>query len=148
MKELLTQLLKAKKAMPSIVKNKINPHFKSAYADLDNILSVVEPVLLSNDLLISQTITLDDSKTKNILQTTLYHVGTGQNLQSQYLLPDGLTPQLLGAAITYARRYSICSLLSITADEDDDGNSVSIGKDTKNKLTSFAKKQSANDFDF
>ena len=46
--------------------------------------------------------------------------------------PQTTDSQKLGAAITYARRYAICAMLSITADEDDDGNLVS-GKPTSSK---------------
>jgi hypothetical protein len=66
--------------------------------------------------------TLDEGK----LITTLYHE-SGQSIYSSYLLPSGLDAQKMGAAITYGRRYSICSILCITADEDTDGNGVGSG---------------------
>lgn len=41
------------------------------------------------------------------------------------LLPAGATAQTAGSAITYARRYLLCAILNIAADEDDDGAKAS-----------------------
>jgi hypothetical protein len=53
----------------------------------------------------------------------LFHE-SGEFLTSEYELPDIQDSQKKGAALTYARRYTVCALLSITADEDDDANSA------------------------
>jgi hypothetical protein len=53
-----------------------------------------------------------------VLVTTLRH--GEQWIASEYPLPVGATPQQLGSALTYARRYSLSSLACIAADEDDD----------------------------
>ena len=46
--------------------------------------------------------------------------------------PQTTDSQKIRAAITYGRRYAICAMLSITADEDDDANLVS-GKPASSK---------------
>ena len=120
MKQLLTALIKAKADFLPIKKDKINPHFKSRYADLDSILSACEPALLINGLVISQTIELSESGM--ILTTTLWHE-SGESLISKYALPQIADSQKFGSALTYARRYAVSALLSVTADDDDDGNS-------------------------
>ncbi|AGR48548.1 Erf-like ssDNA annealing protein [Anabaena phage A-4L] len=122
MKELYTALLTAKSKFPKIIKNKTNPHFRNKYADLDSILDAVEKVLFSNGLFITQTI-----ENYNLV-TRIIHAETGQELKSSYPLPEGLDSQKFGGAITYARRYDLCALLSITADDDDDGNSAANDK--------------------
>lgn len=120
MKQLLTALIKAKADFLPIKKDKINPHFKSRYADLDSILSACEPALLINGLVLSQTIELTESGM--ILLTTLWHE-SGESLISKYALPQISDSQKFGSALTYARRYAVSALLSVTADDDDDGNS-------------------------
>lgn len=40
------------------------------------------------------------------------------------LMMDKQTPQGQGSALTYARRYALCAMLNIAADEDDDGQSA------------------------
>jgi hypothetical protein len=116
--ELIKALIRARSEFPPIAKDKTNPAFKGVkYASLDSVLDSVVPTLCRHGLVAVQT--LDEGK----LITTLYHE-SGQFIQSSYLLPSGLDAQKMGAAITYGRRYSICSLLCITADEDTDGNGV------------------------
>lgn len=61
----------------------------------------------------------------------------GKELKEEVLDKEGLpifleiTPQQIGSAITYARRYAYCAIVGI-AQEDDDGNSAS-GKIEDNK---------------
>ena len=118
MNELIKALIRARSEFPPINKDKTNPAFKGVkYASLDSVLDSVVPTLCRHGLVAVQT--LDEGK----LITTLYHE-SGQFIQSSYILPSGLDAQKMGAAITYGRRYSICSLLCITADEDTDGNGV------------------------
>ena len=87
------------------------------FADLSNVLSTVTPALLKNDLVLVQTF-LEDS-----LVTTLRHV-SGEEISSvcDLILSEGRNKtQEWGKAVTYQRRYSICSILGIVADMDMDG---------------------------
>jgi hypothetical protein len=122
--ELIKALIKARAEFPSIQKDKINPHFKVSYASLDSVLDTVTPVLCKHGLAIVQVM-----EKGNILKTHLFHE-SGEFLTSEYELPDIQDSQKKGAALTYARRYTVCALLSITADEDDDS------KATKDELRS------------
>jgi hypothetical protein len=138
MKELYTALLEAKKTFPKIIKNKTNPHFKNRYADLDTILEAIEPSLHRNGLFITQSIS------GNTLKTRIIHASSGQVLESAdgYPLPEGLDSQKFGGAITYARRYDLCSMLSITAEDDDDG-AKAVGH-TSTPTNGYVKKQYGN----
>lgn len=107
------KLIKAKKEMGAVKKNASNPFFKSKYADLPSILEVVEPPLLENGLIILQPI--KDGKVSTIITD-----GT-TSIESSIELGTFNKPQDLGSAITYYRRYTLQSLLGISA-EDDDGN--------------------------
>lgn len=127
--ELIKALIKARAEFPSIQKDKINPHFKVSYASLDSVLDAVTPVLCKHGLAIVQVTAVG-----NILKTHLFHE-SGEFLTSEYELPDIQDSQKKGAALTYARRYTVCALLSITADEDDDSNA------TKDELRSKSTKQ-------
>lgn len=57
------------------------------------------------------------------------------------MLPAGETAQTYGSALTYSRRYLICAILNIAADEDDDGAKAS--KATKGKKDDWGKKVDA-----
>jgi hypothetical protein len=121
MENLIKAFIKAKSEFKPILKDGVNPHYKKRYVTLDGVLSAVEPALLKNGLAVFQTTDLQDGLL--VLKTHLFHT-SGECLSSTYLLPSGLEPQKLGSAITYARRYGLCALLCVTADEDDDGEAA------------------------
>lgn len=121
MNELISALIKARSEFAPIRKDKVNPFLKNKYATLDAVLEAVEPALRQNGLTIVQTTEVNGDQT--VLKTSLYHE-SGQSISGHYPLPQTDDPQKLGAAITYGRRYALCAILSVTADEDDDGNAA------------------------
>lgn len=112
------KLHKAKLAIGKVTKNANNPHFKKSYADLNAIIEAVEPILLENGLLLLQPIH------GNSVCTQIIDVESGNMIESCMDLPIGLDPQKMGSAITYFRRYTLQSILSLQA-VDDDGNMAS-----------------------
>lgn len=120
----LQKLIEAKKEIGKVIKNAKNPHFKNTYADINAIIDTVEPVLIKHGLLLLQPII------ENKVCTMIVDVETGDKLESIIDLPTGATPQQMGSAITYYRRYTLQSLLSLQAD-DDDGNASSTIKKPK-----------------
>jgi len=122
MKLITAALIAAKSQFKPIHKNKVNPHFKSKYATLDEILEAIAPALLVNNLLLIQPTIVKDHIT--VLRTILIHAESGEQLESELTIPVIADPQKLGAAMTYYRRFSICSLLAIAPDDDDDGTTA------------------------
>ena len=115
MSELTKALIQFHKDVDKIEKNARANYGK--FADLANVLSTVTPALLKNDLVLTQPF-LEDS-----LVTTLRHVG-GEEISRccKLVLSEGRNKtQEWGKAVTYQRRYSICSILGIVADMDMDG---------------------------
>ena len=112
------KLHRAKLAIGKVTKNANNPHFKKSYADLNAIIEAVEPILLENGLLLLQPIH------GNSVCTQIIDVESGNMIESCMDLPTGLDPQKMGSAITYYRRYTLQSILSLQA-VDDDGNMAS-----------------------
>ena len=114
MSELTKALIGFHKAVDKIEKNARANYGK--FADLANVLSTVTPALHANGLAITQTF-LEDS-----LVTTLHHT-SGETLNStvKLYIQDGRNiTQEWGKAVTYQRRYAICSILGIVADMDTD----------------------------
>jgi hypothetical protein len=111
------KLHRAKLAIGKVTKNAMSHHSK--YADLNAILSTVEPVLLENGLLLIQPIQ------GNSVCTQIVDINySGAMIESCMELPQGITPQQMGSAITYYRRYTLQSALSLQA-VDDDGEKAS-----------------------
>lgn len=116
--ELAAALAKAQGMMENAVMNRVNPHFKSKYADLAAIINAARKSLSANGLAFVQTIG------DGVLHTRLLHT-SGQWIASEHPLPMSGRPQEIGSALTYARRYSLSALIGIAADEDDDANAAS-----------------------
>lgn len=114
----MKKLLEAKKEIGKVAKNAKNPHFKNTYADVNALIEAVEPILLDKGLLLLQPII------ENHVVTRIIDVESGETIESALQLPTGLNPQQLGSAVTYFRRYTLQSLLSLQA-TDDDGQQAS-----------------------
>jgi len=122
--KLTEALAKAQATMENATLNKINPHFKSKYADLAAIFDAVRKPLAAQGLIVTQTTELREGGF--VLVTTLAH-SSGQFIKSEYPLPASGKPQEVGSALTYARRYSLSAIAGIAADEDDDANAAQEG---------------------
>ena len=111
MKTLTDKLLEFQKQISVIKKDAKNPHFKNTYATLKQVLSEVKPILNEVGLLITQPI--DERGIGTVITD-------GKDSISSFIpIPLGLAPQPLGSAISYFRRYTICSLLALEIDDDD-----------------------------
>jgi hypothetical protein len=115
---LYPKLHAAKQKIGKVVKNSTNPHFKNKYADINALVESVEPILLENGLLLIQPIE------SGLVSTLIIDIETGDKIVSSMRLPEIQDPQKVGSAVTYYRRYTLQSLLSLQA-EDDDANSAS-----------------------
>ena len=121
--ELVAALVAARADMAPVVKDAVNPHFKSRYASLDAIIDATAPALAKHGLAIIQAPW--EIETGAVLITTLAHKSGEWTRGIQLLRPTKNDPQGIGSAMTYARRYGWQSIIGVAADEDDDGNSAS-----------------------
>ena len=113
----------AKANFPAILKKATGQvgtrHYQ--YADITSVVDGVEPALTAEGVGIFPTV----SEGKVI--TALQIVGREDSesfLCAELPLPADLTPQQVGSAITYFRRYELVLLLNLLT-EDDDGSSAS-----------------------
>ena len=116
-------LAKAQGSMANPTKDSENPHFKSRFADLATVRNAVIPALSANGLAVIQLPTeMPDGRPA--LVTILLHM-SGEWVETMTLLRQGQnTPQGVGAALTYARRYALQSIAGVAAEDDDDGNAA------------------------
>jgi hypothetical protein len=118
--ELTAALVKAKGAFKPLTPDKVNPHFKSRYASLQQCYEVTDAALLANGLTVTQW--LEPAPDGMMALTTQIQHVSGQWQRSTGYLPTADTPQAGGSSLTYLRRYGIAPALGIAPDEDDDGN--------------------------
>lgn len=112
-----TKLLEFQKLGISITKDASNPHFKSKYADLSEVLSKVRPALSNIG------ITLIQVPNETGLQTILHDADTKTEVIGFLPYIGASDPQKLGSNLTYLRRYGLVTMLSLE-DADDDGNTA------------------------
>jgi hypothetical protein len=137
--EIAAALAKAQGKMENPDKDNVNPHFKSRYADLASGINAVRQCLSEQGISVVQTTCLDGELM--VLNTRLCHA-SGQWIEGMYPICKFPTPpQQIGAAMTYARRYSMFAIVGI-APEDDDGNSVS-KEDVPPRQTKTVERKSA-----
>jgi hypothetical protein len=119
------KIIEAKREIGKVAKNAKNPHFKNTYADLNALIEAVEPILLEKGLMLLQPII------ENKVFSKIIDAESGECVESYIDLPLSVTPQAMGSAITYYRRYTLQSLLSLQA-VDDDGQAASqpVAKET------------------
>lgn len=105
------------------VKTKTGDGYDFHYATLDRILEQVRPILSENRLALIQSAEMRDGR---IVVTSRLAHASGEWIESDLsLLPETDDPQKCGSVITYGKRYLLTSMLAISADEDDDGNTGS-----------------------
>ena len=114
-------LAKAQGQMGGVAKGKVNPFYKSKYADISNCLEACLPALSKNGLAISQGNRFCNV-TGYYITTTLLHE-SGQWLKSEIRIPltNKKDAQEIGSACTYGRRYGLTAMVGL-AQLDDDGN--------------------------
>lgn len=114
------KLLEFQKLNIVISKDGENPHFKSSYPTLNEVLAKVKKPLNDMGVLILQ---LPESLG---LGTKLWDTEDDSFVECFMPYADITTAQKLGGCNTYNRRYSLITILGLE-DEDDDGN-VASGK--------------------
>ena len=107
-------------------KDATNPHFRSKYADINAVLSVIMPVLTSHGIILTQSPKVLDSGSFMLITRLCSADDKDDFIESDtpLLLPDKTNPQKYGSALTYARRYALMCMLDLES-VDDDGNYAS-----------------------
>ena len=120
---LAASLSKAQSSIEGAVKGKVNPAFKSKYADLSSVWEACREALTDNGLSVVQSPgPVADGRME--LTTMLLHA-SGEWMRGTLTIPLGkVDAQAYGSATTYARRYALAAFVGVSP-EDDDGNAAS-----------------------
>ena len=98
-------------------------NYSYRYAGLNDVNEALLPALAAVGLAFTARPTIDGDRF--VLAYALHHK-SGEELHGNYPLPDPsrATPQQIGSAITYARRYCILAVTGLAPDPDDDGQAA------------------------
>ena len=123
-------------ALENVSANKVNPAFKgSKYVSLDQLLDAVKPVLAAHNLALCQIVDTTDDGRIGVRTSFRHRDGTAFLGGSLFIRADGMSPQQIGAALTYIRRQSVQTACCVSVDADLDGNGLSASPAIKTPQT-------------
>lgn len=116
--------------------DKTNPQFKSGYVSLLGVLEATRAAKAECGLAFLHFPNFEEGKC--VIDTLITHT-SGEYIQRKCSFPiEKTTPQGMGSAITYAKRYAELSISGIVGEEDDDGNEAENGSKGKAKKAESA----------
>jgi len=138
--EIATALAKAQGEMRTVTKDKRANAGKYGYT-YASFAAVVESIigpLSRNGLSFAQTF---DQTDKSVTVTSRVLHTSGQWIEGNCTIPvAGNNAQAVGSAITYGRRYGLCSLVGVVADDDDDAQEAQRNPPSTKTLNDAIKK--------
>lgn len=106
------------------------------YLNLATLLKNIKPIFEKHDIAFSQKVTFDGPgdgrQIIGTVETIIFDENEQQAVCSYPFFVTG-DPQQVGSAITYARRYSLTTVLGIFPDKDDDGGYAKQQYDTADR---------------
>jgi len=102
---------------------RINPHFKSSYFGLGDLLAQVKPSFAAYGLAFIQVANTSDERIS--IQTKVVHISGHIFEFGELGIKGGGKLQDTGSALTYLRRYAMATIAGVAVDMDDDGNAAS-----------------------
>ena len=132
MKHLFKSLAAFQQEVPVIHKG--TQGFGYSYADLPAIFEKINPLLAKHGLGFTQL--LNSKEGENYLVTVLFHVESGESIESTTLIPQvelkGMNAyQAFGSGVTYFRRYALSSALGLVTDKDTDASGEQVKHEPK-----------------
>jgi len=116
-----TQLSNPEKAMiGSIYNTRTNSQQSFRYASLSSGLDIIRKVLGNQQIAVTQTTDIDRTSGTVNLTTLLIHT-SGEWISSDWpvcQLSETSAPRRMGAALTYARRYALFTMVGIAGEDD------------------------------
>jgi hypothetical protein len=115
-------LAKAQGEIEAAAKDKVNPAFRSKYADLTAVWAAIRPALSKNGVAVTQWPAHSNDSRLHLI-TRLAH--DGEWIKCEFSIPvDKSNSHGYGSAVTYAKRFALAAAVGVVADEDDDGNAA------------------------
>ena len=120
-------------------KSSDNPYFKSKYAGLEEIIAVTRDALNKEGIAVLQVCDFTPERTELVEDGKKVHYPRQDFITTKLVFGDQVVQssmplrsakedmQSLGSAITYARRYTLQSLLCVATDEPDDDGNAAVG---------------------
>lgn len=123
----------AQGAVEGAIKGKVNPAFRTKYADLASVWDACREALTTNGLSVIQS--PGEIADGRMAMTTMLLHSSGEWVRGSLTIPLGkVDAQAYGSATTYARRYALAAFVGVAPD-DDDGNAATAAKPPPGVIT-------------
>lgn len=119
-------LAKAQADIKPAIKDAKNPHFNNSYADLSSVWEACRVNLTANGIAVVQSPEATDAAVS--ITTLLVHTSGEWISGTLTLKARDASPQSVGSAITYGRRYGLASMVGVAPDDDDAETAQGRGK--------------------
>jgi hypothetical protein len=132
MNELYKALANVKRELSVVTTDRVNPVYSgSGYATLHNIMTVLQPLLDKNNLVLYSEFARVEMD-KWVVRSTLVHIGEKEmhSLFVDFPVERVADSQNNGKVMTYARRYNIGALFNLTFEDDKDDDDTGDTKQT------------------
>ena len=104
--------------------------YSTTYAPLEDIVTIVQPILSKHGFSVSFSTQQNGIESVKIICTLMHKDGhtaaTELELPTEAATKGMNKMQAIGAAITYGKRYTLCSILNITTTADDCNNGFAV----------------------
>lgn len=121
-----------------------NGYYNSKYTPLPDVLEHIKPTLQKHGIAVLQTVETEyENSNQNSKEITtvavknsiIHRSGAKLDLPPVTFKTPSTSPHAIASAITYARRYSLMTILGIAGKEDDDDGNYSSNVYTQNQFT-------------
>jgi|GEM_PF-2553951 len=120
--ELVKAMSLAQRQMKPAVKDSVNPHFRSRYADISSVWDAIREPITSNDLTIWQDV-ISEEKSVSVVTRISHSSGQWVEFGPLSIPLNKFDAHGVGSSTAYAKRYALCAAVGVVSgDEDDDGN--------------------------
>ena len=128
--ELATAMAKAQGALRPALKDALNPHYGSKYADIAAVWEACRQAFPPNGLAIFQDV-ITDERGISVTTRIIHSSGQWAEFGPLHVPLAKQDAHGVGSACSYGRRYSLTAATGIVSEEDDDGNAaVGVGHHT------------------
>ena len=124
------QLVNPEKSLVATIRSDEAGTRSFRYAPLSSGLDIVRKTLSQHEIATVQTTSIDDTAGIVRLSTVLAHA-SGEWIASDWpvcAIKETAAPHRMGAALTYARRYALFTLVGIAGDDDLDAPSLRLAQ--------------------
>lgn len=118
----IADFIKVQQNLPSVHKDGTGNYGK--HMKLETLMPAALEVLNKYNFMLVQSPTVTEDGSPALTSAIVHSSGERIVEDTMLLMLDKQTAQGQGSGITYARRYALCAMLGLVADEDDDGQTA------------------------